>query len=102
MNLFTSLPNSLPEEVFDELLTTKTVRIERIVSKGHSSPEDYWYDQEENEWVVVIAGSGVIEYEDNSKVTLNAGDYVNIPARAKHRVHWTLPNSETIWLAIFY
>ncbi|CAH0536364.1 cupin domain-containing protein [Vibrio marisflavi] len=102
MNLLTDLPSNLKEEVFEELIRSKNIRIERIVSKGHCSPDDYWYDQDENEWVVVLSGSGVIEYEDKSKLTLNVGDYVNIPAHTKHRVHWTQPENETIWLAVFY
>jgi cupin 2 domain-containing protein len=79
------------------------VRIERIVSKGHSSPESGWYDQEENEWVVVLKGAAKLRFEQDGKlVELDAGDYINIPARVRHRVEWTNPEMETVWLAFFY
>ncbi|MCL9780054.1 cupin domain-containing protein [Vibrio sp. S4M6] len=102
MNLLTDLPSNLSDEVFEDLLCAEHIRIERIVSKGHSSPDDYWYNQDENEWVVVLSGEGCIEYEDGKQVTLKPGDYINIPARTKHRVLRTLPDTETVWLAIFY
>ena len=104
-NLFTDLPENLPENLPDELLTTllkaANVRIERIVSHGHASPEEFWYDQDEHEWVIVVQGAARLRFED-SVVELKPGDFVNIPAHRKHRVEWSTPDELTIWLAVFY
>lgn len=78
------------------------LRIERIISKGHTSPETGWYDQDENEWVVVLRGAGTVEYEDGRVFAMRPGDYINIPAHARHRVTWTTPEEPTVWLALFY
>ncbi|MDX2244117.1 MAG: cupin domain-containing protein [Leptolyngbyaceae cyanobacterium bins.302] len=78
------------------------MKIERIVSRGHTSPETGWYDQEQNEWVIVLQGEAVLSFEHEEPLCLKVGDYINIPAHSKHRVDWTDPNQETIWLAIHY
>lgn len=101
-NLLANIPSQLPNELFEDIISTPNVRIERIISDGHYTSEGEWYDQEQNEWVAVMQGQGVLEYEDGQVVTLNAGDYVNIPAHVKHRVKSTLLGSTTVWLAIFY
>lgn len=101
MNLFTNLPSHLPDELFTTLLNATNVRIERIVSHGHSSPEGFWYDQDQHEWVVVLKGSARLQFEDGM-VEMKPGDFVNIPAHKKHRVEWTMPDEATIWLAVFY
>ncbi len=91
------------EEIFENLLVTENFRIERIVSKGHTSPKDFWYDQEQNEWVFVVKGHAILFFQDeNQEIELQAGDYINIPARKKHQVKWTDPEQETVWLAIYY
>ena len=101
-NIFSSVPDTIDKEIFEDLLTKDSVRIERIISKGQSSPEYGWYDQEEHEWVIVLKGAGIISFEDGRDVKLCKGDFLNIPAHTKHRVKWTDPESPTIWLAIFY
>jgi cupin 2 domain-containing protein len=101
-NLFASIPAKLDAEVFSELLHDKHIRIERIVSKGHTSPASGWYDQEENEWVLVLEGAGTILFADGRQVTLNKGDFLHIPAHEKHKVAWTDPDRLTIWLAVYY
>ncbi len=101
-NIFSNIPSNLPHEIFEDILVTEKLRIERIISKGHSSPETGWYDQDENEWVMVLSGYGVIEYENGVKVTLKEGDYLNIKAHEKHRVLETSSEEATVWLAIFY
>lgn len=101
-NLFENLPTDLSIEHFTDIIKTDTLRIERIISLGHTSPEMGWYDQTENEWVIVLAGCGTILFEDSSEYTLSKGDYINIPAHVKHRVIKTDPNKITIWLAVFY
>lgn len=101
-NIYSDIPDNLPSEVFEDLLTTKSLRIERILSHGHSSPEEGWYDQAENEWVIVLKGQGVIEFEDGVIETLSEGDFINIEAGVKHKVVSTHPGEVTVWLAIFY
>lgn len=101
-NIFSSLPDKIDKELFDELLRHKNIKIERIVSRSHTSPENGWYDQPENEWVIVLEGAGSILFESGIEVNLKKGDYLNIPEHARHKVTWTDPNSITIWLAIHY
>ncbi len=102
-SIYSSIPDNISEELIEELVTSKSVRIERIVSEGHASPKNFWYDQPENEWVLVLEGSADILLEGESgPVILQKGDYLNIPAHKKHRIKWTEKNRKTIWLAIFY
>ena len=102
-NILKNIPENLSEELIDILAEGKNFRLERIVSKGHASPEGFWYDQDENEFVFLAKGKAEILFEANVKpVALSEGDYINIPAHKKHRVEWTDPETETIWLALFY
>lgn len=102
-NIYEQIPQEVKKEIFTDLLITENVRIERIISKGHSSAEDFWYDQEQNEWVLVVKGHAILIFKDEDKqVELQAGDYINIPAHKQHRVKWTDPQQETVWLAIYY
>ncbi|AJR05591.1 cupin domain-containing protein [Photobacterium gaetbulicola] len=102
-NLFDAIPASLPEELFQDILKTSTMRIERIVSRGHATPEGDWYDQDEGEWVMVVKGSARILFEEGMReISMTAGDHITIPAHQRHRVSWTDPEQETIWLAVFY
>jgi len=96
------MPIDLAAEAAGNIIRAPGVRIERIVSKGHTSPESGWYDQDENEWVMVLQGSGTLTFEDGSTAHLSKGDHIQIPAHCKHRVSWTHPNQLTIWLAVFY
>jgi len=100
-NLYTDLPSLLPEELTDKLVDTKDVRIERIVSTGHTSPPGFWYDQHESEWVVVLHGEAVLEFEDE-RCRMAPGDYVLIPPHRKHRVLSTSMKEPTVWLAVFF
>jgi cupin 2 domain-containing protein len=102
-SLLHPIPNDIPEEIFETILQAGSFRVERIVSKGHSSPDDYWYDQKENEWVLVIKGRARLQFDDPAEIVeLMPGDTVNIPAHKRHRVAWTDPDTETIWLTIHY
>ena len=101
-NIFDAIPENLANEKFDQLVESGRVRIERIISKGHKSPETGWYDQEQNEWVMVIRGEAILSFEDGVSITLKEGDFVNIQAYKKHKVEWTTPEVETIWLAVHY
>jgi cupin 2 domain-containing protein len=100
-NVFADVPKQMPDEAFTTLLYVASVRIERIVSHGHASPEGFWYDQEQHEWVVVLKGAARLRFEDGA-VEMKPGDFVNIPAHKKHRVEWTTPDEPTVWLAVHY
>jgi len=101
-NLLDDLPKQLPEELVTVLAENQCVRIERIVSTGHRSADNFWYDQDEDEWVVVLKGGAKLGFEDAKSVHLGPGDHVLIPAHQKHRVEWTTPTEPTVWLAVFY
>lgn len=101
-NIFSLLPKKLDREAFEPIVAHDHVVIERIVSRGHCSPETGWYDQKSNEWVMVLAGRATIVFENGQEVRLEKGDYVNISARTRHKVTWTDPGVETIWLTVHY
>lgn len=101
VNLFADLPSVLPDELIETLAQSNTVRIERIVSLGHTSLGGFWYDQEENEWVALLSGGARLQFEDE-EIELRPGDWIVIPAHRKHRVAWTKPSEHTVWLAVFY
>ena len=66
------------------------------------SPQGFWYDQEQHEWVVVLSGAAQLRFEDGETIDMKPGDHVNIPAHRRHRVEWTTPDEPTVWLAIHY
>jgi cupin 2 domain-containing protein len=101
-NLFDDIPGDLPEELSSEILRTGAFRVERIVSKGQASPPGFWYDQGQDEWVLLVSGSATLLFEDGRAVDLKAGDYLLIPARCRHRVERTDPGRDTVWLALHY
>lgn len=102
-NIFAGIPASLSDELFTTLLSTPNVRIERIVSHGHASPPDFWYDQPEAEWVLVLSGAAGLALEGEAAPrTLRRGDHLNIPAHVRHRVEWTDPAEPTVWLAMHH
>jgi cupin 2 domain-containing protein len=102
-NLFESLATNIVAEQTIELVTTQTLRIERIVSTGQASPPGFWYDQEWAEWVLVLAGSAGLLFEDETEPrVLRAGDYLLIAPHRRHRVAWTDGEQPTVWLAVHY
>ena len=102
MNLF-DVQGHVDREVFEELATLGNARVERIVSTGQVSPPGFWYDQERDEFVVLLKGSAGLLFEGKDEITvLGPGDYLNIPAHVRHRVEWTDQTKNTIWLAVFY
>ena len=103
-NIFEDVPEGpLDEERLTELLAAPGLRIERIVSTGQASPPGFWYDQDWAEWVLVLAGSAGLLFEDEAEPrVLGPGDHVLIPAHARHRVAWTDPGRPTVWLAVHH
>jgi cupin 2 domain-containing protein len=101
-NIFSGIKNQSPEEIFETIIKTNQFKIERIISSGQSTDKGKWYDQDVDEWVILLKGSAGLLFESNREVIMKQGDYINIPAHQKHRVEWTDPNEETIWLAIHY
>lgn len=98
-NLLAPLPAPAGSEIFTTLLQRPGLRVERIVSDGQTSPAGFWYEQDEDEWVLLLAGSAALEYGDGTQLELAAGDALLIPAGQRHRVAFTAPR--TVWLALF-
>lgn len=102
-NLFDAIPARLPDEAIDSLLESGDVRIERIVSHGHASPDGFWYDQPQDEWVVILRGAARLRFERRDEtVDMKPGDCVHIPAHDRHRVEWTTADEPTVWLAVHF
>lgn len=100
-NLFEALSRADAER-FDALCAHGPVRIERIVSWGQASPQGFWYDQDEGEWVALLAGAARLRLLDpDEEIELAAGDWLWIAPRRRHRVEWTAPDAATVWLAVF-
>jgi cupin 2 domain-containing protein len=103
VNLLSPLPDARAGEAVEALLARPGLRIERIVSLGQASAPDYWYDQPEGEWVVLLAGAACLRFGDEPEPRrLGPGDFVEIAPRRRHRVEWTDPEQPTVWLAVFY
>lgn len=102
-NLLGGIPGELPTELADTLVSHRAVRIERIVSRGHRTPPDTWYDQVEHEWVLLLTGAARLTFANASApVELEPGDHVHIAPHVRHRVDWTPPDRDTIWLAVYF
>ena len=99
--MFDAIPTEMSEELIETIAGNKNVRIERIVSHGHASQEGFWYDQDEDEFVLLVEGEAELEFEDGT-MHLKPGDYLTIVAHRKHRVKWTTPEQPTIWLAVHF
>jgi cupin 2 domain-containing protein len=102
VNLLRRLPAAGASEIAERLAGGSAVRIERIVSHGEASPPGFWYDQDEAEFVAVLAGAARLEFADGDELALGPGDWVDIAPRRRHRVAWTDPDQPTVWLAVFY
>jgi cupin 2 domain-containing protein len=102
-NIYSEIPNQLPAEIVECILKKENIVIERIISNGHITTAGQWYDQANDEWVILLQGQAILLFEEHQKqVTLNPGDYLLIPAHARHRVEWTVPEFSTIWVAIHF
>jgi len=102
------LPSGLPagpqdSEIFDVLVEQAGVRIECIVSTGQATPQGQWYDQERDEFVLLVSGAARLRIEgEREDRALAPGDWLLLPAHCRHRVTWTRSDPATIWLAIHY
>ena len=102
-NLFADIPRELAQEEMTTLMSSPTLRIERIVSRGQASAPGFWYDQPQDEWVIVLSGGAELAFEgDGTTMRMGPGDYVHIAARRRHRVAWTDPAQAMVWLAVHY
>ena len=102
-NLLRHLPDARGGEVTETLVAAPGVRVERIVSLGQASPPGFWYDQDEAEWVLLLADAARLRFAGESEDrVLGPGDFVQIAPHRKHRVEWTDPAAPTVWLAVFY
>lgn len=100
-NIFDDIPRNLPQEVVQTLIRENDVRIERIISHGHASASDFWYNQPQHEWVILLQGAARLQFED-CMVEMKPGDFIHIAAFVKHRVDWTTPDEPTVWLGVRY
>lgn len=102
MNNLFQIPVQLSstEEYFEQVLASPSCRVERIISTGHSSPEGFWYDQDEDEWVALLQGTAELSFDDGSSVSLAAGDHLLIEAHRRHRVERTSIDPPCVWLAV--
>jgi cupin 2 domain-containing protein len=101
-NLFANLPVETKDEVFTELLSRPGARIERIVSNGQSTPVDTPFNQDHDEWVLLLRGSASLWVEGDGEHDLHPGDHILIPARRTHRVTRTAKDEPTVWLAVHF
>jgi len=101
-NLYSGAPAELPNEWSESLLENKHVRIERIISEGHASPTDFWYDQETEEWILLLSGAARLRLEGHELIELRPGSYLTIAPHQRHQVEWTDPQQRTTWLAIHH
>jgi len=102
-NIFSEIPENLKDEIFQSIIEKENLKIERIISNGQTTPEDFWYDQNQNEFIILLKGKAKILFEENSEeVELNPGDYILIESHKKHKVTYTSKEETTIWLAIHF
>ena len=101
-NLFREIPQNIPNELLQPLVSARSVRVERIVSRGQASPEGFWYDQEMEEWVLLVSGAARLRFEGQAPIEMVPGSHVNIGAHVRHRVEWTDPDQVTVWVAVHY
>jgi cupin 2 domain-containing protein len=102
-NLFSNIPENVPQEIFEPLLEHPHFKLERIISAGQATPPGEWYDSETDEWVILLSGGAKLLYEGEAEAReMRPGDYVLIPAHKRHRVEWTDPDQKTVWLVLHF
>ncbi len=103
-NIFSDLPDNLPEEIFETLISCESVKIERIISpKSYKMPDDKWFNEDTDEFVILLKGSAALLFKaKNERVILKPGDYIYIPRNIEHNVESTDKEVQTIWLAVHF
>ncbi len=98
-------------ELFQSMFKTENSHIERIISTGQFTPSEEWYDQERDEFVVLMQGEATLlieiiisgnEQKEFKEIKLKKGDYINIPKHVRHQVKETSKDEACIWLAFHY
>lgn len=101
-NIFDQLPDASGEEVFETMLKSEHITLERIVSRGQTTPKGEWLEDGRNEWVLLLKGAAELVFSNGISLPMKAGDHTLIPARTRHRVEWTDPAQTSVWLAIYF
>ncbi|HPN37507.1 MAG TPA: cupin domain-containing protein [Melioribacteraceae bacterium] len=101
-NIYNTDKINLVNEYFEDIIKQKGFRLERIISYGHVTPNEYWYDQDEDEFVLLLKGNAKLQFEDGNVIELSEGDYIIIPKHVKHRVIYTNTQTNTFWLTCYY
>lgn len=102
LNIFNNIPLPKQDEYFENIIKNDTLKIQRIVSHGHASPKSGWYEAATDEWVILLEGAAKLSFKNGKEISLSIGDYINIPAHSKHKVSWTKPECNTVWLVVHY
>ncbi|KYZ78055.1 hypothetical protein AXX12_00470 [Anaerosporomusa subterranea] len=103
-NIFAKLPSQAQSsELINNLLQTRHFSLKRIISTGQATPDGEWYNQEEDEWCILLTGSAALRFEGQSElIELKPGDHIHIPAHKRHQVAWTKLGEPSVWLALHY
>jgi cupin 2 domain-containing protein len=101
-NIFENILTDAENERIEVIANNENIVIERIISYGNVTPEGYWYNQDKNEWVLLLTGEAKLEFRDNKTVDLKAGDYIMIAAHQEHRVVYTSKEPNCVWLAFHF
>ncbi len=101
-NIYKDLVADPRKELFENIIQSENIRVEKIISSGQSTPEGQWYDQATDEWVILLQGKAKLLFADGQEISLGEGDYLHIPAHKKHRVTYTQAQPPCIWLAVHW
>ena len=121
MNIYDKIPESITEEIIEIMYQNPHCKVERIISNGQITTENEWYDQDQEEWIILVQGEATIlieklqeessdkcnilncniKEESCDKVHMVKGDTLLIKSHQKHRVIYTSQNPLCIWLCVF-
>lgn len=99
-NMFSSIPPLFENEIEETLFEGEGLRIQRVLSCGQSSPRGFWYDQDEDEYVILLSGEAVLYFRDEGEIRMGSGDWIFIPAHKEHRIIYTSRKPKCVWFAI--
>lgn len=89
------------EEYTETMLSGDNWRLERIISRGHVSPEGFWYEQNEDEWGRGAPRRGRNHVGRRNEMHVKKRRKRAYSAKCRHRVSRTSENPECIWLCFF-